>query len=61
MFERAKACLEKAKTSESGITEGFDGISKLESGGHNWNEGDMAILRKMFEKLKISDFRSRRS
>jgi len=48
----AKTHLDKARVIEPGISEGFDGISKLENGGHNWTERDKATLKKMFDELK---------
>ena len=48
----AKIYLDKARTVIPNLTEAFDGISKLENGGHNWTERDKATLQKMFVELK---------
>ena len=50
--QEAKTYLYKARAADPKIFDGFDGISKIESGGHNWNDHDLETLRKMIEELR---------
>jgi tetratricopeptide (TPR) repeat protein len=50
-YSEAKNSLEKARTIAPRLPEEFDGLSKLESGGHDWNDRDKETLKKMFREL----------
>jgi tetratricopeptide (TPR) repeat protein len=51
----AKTCLDKARAGYPDLSEGFDGISKLECGGHDWTGRDLAILKEMVREMKSEE------